>query len=179
MMSPDMDTNSVDAEQARAVFAKFDANGDGRIDADELAKAMREMGREYSEERIAELIDEIDENHDGFIDAEEFRVMVGKSWFMEMYRNKMATATTDALSKIVANHETGAGIYRESILHGLGSLPIDAVDDDEKEELSGIDEDDVDDESEEDLDEMDRDELIALLDEQREQTSLWKNKVKT
>merc|ERR1712087_623447 len=54
----------------------------------------------------------------------------------------MATATTDALSKIVANHETGAGVYRESILlNGLGSLPIGAVNDDEKEALSGIDED--------------------------------------
>merc|ERR1712129_363293 len=105
--------------------------------------------------------------------------MLGKSWFMEMYRNKMATATTAALSKIVANHETRAGIYRESILlNGFGTLPIDAVkvDDEKEERLSGIDDDEE--ESELELDnEMDRDELLALLEDERRLTSVLEKKI--
>ena len=52
----------------RSVFATYDTNNDGKIDAQELGSVLKSLGRACSEERLAEMIEEFDFDHDGQLD---------------------------------------------------------------------------------------------------------------
>ncbi len=55
-----------------ALFRRFDANDDGRIDEREFRKLLTEIGDDSSEEVFSLQFALIDENHDGLVDFEEF-----------------------------------------------------------------------------------------------------------
>jgi calmodulin len=55
-----------------ALFRRFDANDDGRIDESEFRKLLIETGNESSEEVFSLQFALIDENYDGLVDFEEF-----------------------------------------------------------------------------------------------------------
>ena len=52
----------------KAVFATYDKNGDGTICTTELGSVLQALGRVLSEEKITELIEEFDSDHNGKID---------------------------------------------------------------------------------------------------------------
>lgn len=54
------------------VFTRYDANGDGRISASELASVMRALGSEVSDEDLKAMMAELDSDGDGFVDLKEF-----------------------------------------------------------------------------------------------------------
>lgn len=59
-------------KELRATFAKFDANGDGSIDSDELAVIMEMIGQKPTEEELATLMKEADADGDGTVSFIEF-----------------------------------------------------------------------------------------------------------
>ena len=61
------------AGQARSVFAKYDANGNGLIDQDEAANMLREMGisEVISDNQMRDMFDEHDANYSGELDFDE------------------------------------------------------------------------------------------------------------
>merc|ERR1711972_762339 len=59
---------STNEQYVKDIFTVFDENGDGQIDAEELAKVI-----EGDEDEIKELIREIDTDGDGVISFEEFK----------------------------------------------------------------------------------------------------------
>merc|ERR1712048_226635 len=63
---------SVNESYIHAVFTVLDENGDGNIDADELAKVL-DMQKEGDKNELAELIKEVDADGDGVISFKEFR----------------------------------------------------------------------------------------------------------
>ena len=65
-MSEPSDTQLIDF--FKAVFATYDKNGDGTIDTAELGVVLRALGREASEEKLTELIEEFDVDHNGKLD---------------------------------------------------------------------------------------------------------------
>ncbi|MGW4178738.1 EF-hand domain-containing protein [Streptomyces rubiginosohelvolus] len=62
-----------DIESARAVFEKFDANGDGLITANEYKSAMAQLGDPFVTETVAQaIINAHDGNGDGLLTFDEF-----------------------------------------------------------------------------------------------------------
>jgi len=63
---------TVNESYIHSVFDVLDADGNGEIDAEELAQVL-DMTNEGDEEKIKELISEVDTDNDGKINFEEFR----------------------------------------------------------------------------------------------------------
>ncbi len=55
-----------------ATFQLIDADGDGRISAEELVRLMEVLGRPLAPEGAQDAIDKVDADRDGLIDLEEF-----------------------------------------------------------------------------------------------------------
>lgn len=61
------------------VFAKFDVNGSGSIDAAEMKSAMRNvLGMQLSDEQVEQMVADIDINRSGHIEHREFLCMLAK-----------------------------------------------------------------------------------------------------
>lgn len=81
----------------RAMFERFDTNGDGEISTKELAATLKSFGQEYSENDIKEIIASVDMNGDGSIDFEEFKQLVSRM-SAETKSLKTAEELTEAFS---------------------------------------------------------------------------------
>ena len=63
----------VDESYIRAIFSVLDEDGNGSIDADELMKLCG-MNTENDQEKILDIIEEVDTDGNGVLSFEEFRV---------------------------------------------------------------------------------------------------------
>ena len=57
-------------------FKLFDKDGSGNIDFYELRDAMRALGLQMTKEEVKEMMLKIDQDNNGFIDQDEFRVLM-------------------------------------------------------------------------------------------------------
>ncbi|OIV94187.1 hypothetical protein TanjilG_13804 [Lupinus angustifolius] len=62
----------MDAEELKRVFNRFDANGDGKISVTELDTALRSLGSSVSTSEVQCIMEDLDTDHDGFINLSEF-----------------------------------------------------------------------------------------------------------
>ncbi|KAI9126339.1 hypothetical protein K1719_002760 [Acacia pycnantha] len=58
--------------EVRAIFDKFDKNGDGKISSDELMEMLQTLGTKTTPEEVNHMMNEMDKDSDGFIDFKEF-----------------------------------------------------------------------------------------------------------
>jgi len=58
------------------VFQSFDVDGSGELDAEEVGKAFVQLGFEFSDEFVTNLIKEFDYSEDGLIQLDEFIDMI-------------------------------------------------------------------------------------------------------
>ncbi|KAF4306255.1 putative calmodulin protein [Botryosphaeria dothidea] len=65
-------------EKHKAAFDLFDKNGDGDITAKELGEVMRALGQNPTETELEDMVNELDTDHTGSIDFNEFLVMMAK-----------------------------------------------------------------------------------------------------
>ncbi|XP_025709353.1 calmodulin-like [Callorhinus ursinus] len=70
----------------KAAFSRFDKNGDGTINTQELGAVMQALGKDLSEAELKELIALVDTDSDGVISFQEFlaeMIKRMKSWGSE------------------------------------------------------------------------------------------------
>ncbi|KAL0923103.1 hypothetical protein M5K25_007148 [Dendrobium thyrsiflorum] len=79
----DLNTSKVDStaalEDLRHAFSVFDLDRNGSISAEELARVMRGLGEGVSVAQCRKMIDGVDQDGDGLVNFEEFKVMMSKS----------------------------------------------------------------------------------------------------
>ncbi|VAI33092.1 unnamed protein product [Triticum turgidum subsp. durum] len=68
--------NGVQLGDIRRAFFVFDRDRDGRITAEEVMDVLRRLGDSCSLEDCRKMVKEIDRNHDGFVDMDDFMVMM-------------------------------------------------------------------------------------------------------
>ncbi|RUS84605.1 hypothetical protein EGW08_007632 [Elysia chlorotica] len=61
-----------------AAFAQFDKNGDGRVSTDELIEVMRAAGQNPTVAEAKEMIAEVDNNNNGYVEYAEFEDMMAR-----------------------------------------------------------------------------------------------------
>lgn len=66
-------------DELREAFKVFDCDGNGFISREELAKVMKNIGEDLSEDDLTEMITEADKNGDGVIDFQEFTQMLSRN----------------------------------------------------------------------------------------------------
>lgn len=60
----------------RRAFFVFDKDRDGRINAEEVMEVLRKLGDQCSLEECRKMVKEIDRDHDGFVDMDDFMLMM-------------------------------------------------------------------------------------------------------
>lgn len=65
-----------DEDDDAELFACFDKNRDGRISQTELEQVMLVLGENLTPEEIKDMMIEADLNRDGYIDFEEFKLLI-------------------------------------------------------------------------------------------------------
>eukprot|EP01050_Picozoa_sp_SAG11_P008142 SAG11_NODE_703_length_7658_cov_12.066411_6_plen_533_part_00 len=65
-----------DELKIQALFSRFDRDGDGTIDVDELGTVMMELGQTLSDSELANMIKDVDIDGNGSIDFTEFMAMM-------------------------------------------------------------------------------------------------------
>jgi len=58
--------------EVKIAFAKYDADGSGAIDKEELGELSKELGHELTDEELDKALKDLDLNGDGVIDLKEF-----------------------------------------------------------------------------------------------------------
>jgi len=109
---------STDESYIHAVFNVMDANGDGTIDASELASVL-EMTLEGDGAKVEELIKEVDKNEDGVIDFAEFRAA--------MIENGSINASFDGRGSKVGLKLELHDIVSEDVLDVSEGLDFDTI----------------------------------------------------
>jgi calmodulin len=59
-------------QEFKEAFSLFDKDGDGTISTTELGTVMRALGQNPSETELNDMINEVDQDHSGSIEFEEF-----------------------------------------------------------------------------------------------------------
>ncbi|KAI8087753.1 calmodulin [Gilbertella persicaria] len=88
-------TNQLDAQllsEYRDSFSLFDKNGDGVIDSSELGQVMRSLGHSPSAEELKDMIDDLDSDHNGYVDFNEFLVLMSRVKGSEETENDLIDA---------------------------------------------------------------------------------------
>eukprot|EP01106_Pelomyxa_sp_JSP_P018321 TRINITY_DN828_c0_g1_i3.p1 TRINITY_DN828_c0_g1~~TRINITY_DN828_c0_g1_i3.p1 ORF type:complete len:145 (+),score=36.25 TRINITY_DN828_c0_g1_i3:47-481(+) len=64
------------ADFAPGLFKLFDEDGNGKLNKEEVSKAMAKLGHPFTEEELTDFFTKADVDHDGLVDLEEFTKFV-------------------------------------------------------------------------------------------------------
>ncbi|KAM4828520.1 calmodulin-alpha-like [Thomomys bottae] len=103
-------------EELHQAFSRFDKNGDGKINTEELGEVMKAVGQNLTEAELKELIARLDTDGDGTISFQEFLTAVAK-------RMKGGATESELRSVFSAFDENGDGhISVEELKQAMAQL---------------------------------------------------------
>ena len=119
----------------REAFALFDKDGDQTISAEELGTVMRALGQNPTPQEVQQMIDDVDENGDGTIDFDEFKVLMQ----MQMTETDQTENLTSAFKVFDVD---GSGSITKEELHKIMTTLGEPLTDAEVDEMmKGADKD--------------------------------------
>ena len=81
-----------DLFKIREDFARFDKDGSGSITINELGSVYKELGHDFSEEELSDMMKTIDFNEDGYITFQEFLSLYKKNVLIDVQEQKTREA---------------------------------------------------------------------------------------
>ena len=106
----------------KKAFAQFDKDGDGTVSSKELGNVMRNLGKNPTEEEIAEMIDEVDADQSGSIGLTEFCTLFAKARGEEPIVLPQQLTTPPISKKPSAANDAAAATARR--LKGVGCTAL-------------------------------------------------------
>ena len=79
----------IEEKDVKPAFAKYDKDGSGAIDKDELSAMSAELGNPLDDEQLETALKDLDLNGDGVVDIDEF-----KRWFFSGMKSYSSTKRT-------------------------------------------------------------------------------------
>ncbi|KAK2955853.1 putative Calmodulin [Blattamonas nauphoetae] len=130
-----VDLSEQEINELKEAFMLFDKDGSGEIDEGELKTVMNDcMGMKMTDEEVKLMLEEIDTNHNGLIDFNEFLVMMGNNW------SGTADTEEDVISAFHAFDTDGSGsISTEEFRFFFSKLNWNLSDEDIDEMIAEID----------------------------------------
>ncbi|XP_062598570.1 neo-calmodulin-like isoform X2 [Saccostrea cucullata] len=83
----------------KQAFELFDKNHDGKISSDELGRVLRTLGHNYSQEEVEDMIKNADTNENGFVEFDEFVVMMRRWTHNSVVEGADGVSTSSSSSK--------------------------------------------------------------------------------
>jgi len=83
-------------EDIKMAFRAFDTDGDGKVSKDDIRRCMYHFGEGFQDEDLEEMIEQADQDSNGYIDFDEFVKMVTQDSFN---RKQSRMETTKKLAK--------------------------------------------------------------------------------
>lgn len=94
LMSGDVD-QAAEEEELRHAFAVYDVDRNGAISAEEIARVMRSLGEATSVAQCKKMIDGVDQDGDGMVSFEEFKVMMANGGKLRFGKNSWSGLILD------------------------------------------------------------------------------------
>ncbi|CAH8351154.1 unnamed protein product [Eruca vesicaria subsp. sativa] len=116
-------TREIDPSELKRVFQTFDKNGDGRITKQELNDSLENLGIYIPDKDLTQMIHNIDTNHDGCLDIEEFESLYRS--IVDEHHNDGETEEEDMKEAFNVFDQNGDGfITVEELKSVMGSLGL-------------------------------------------------------
>jgi hypothetical protein len=94
-----------DEAELAAIFSAFDADGSGKIDADEMVEALARAGKPMERDEVEKIVKTVDKNNDGEIDLDEFKAIFKLSPEMLPARLQELVEAGDVLGAAQAGYQ--------------------------------------------------------------------------
>ena len=102
--------------EVKTAFNRFDKDGSGAIDKNELAQLSLELGHPLNEEQLEKALKDLDLNKDGVVDLKEFSrwYFTGLKSYNDGKRNMLLLGSAGlSLSKALAANEVFAVVAKD------------------------------------------------------------------
>lgn len=87
-------------EQVAAAFAKFDKDGSGSLDRQEIVDVCKAVGKNFTDAEIADMLKDLDKDNSGSIDYDEFETWWCKTFTGELVEGSNLAAVMAAWSDL-------------------------------------------------------------------------------